>query len=202
MDNLSGLSNLDTVVFYRDKSIKAPHNAFTSYDGIQAGMEKKGYRTELREGIDNHFSFHLEDTEQTGGKPAEKVTLGFSSYTSPYFVYDSSRKEYKRYQFQKEHIDKTTGEVLTFKNLIIQFVKEWDIDKNGYQTMELGNTSGKGYYITDGTYTEITWKKNESTKKMNYYDGNGDRLVINPGKTYIGVFPEKRSDKLVISEHE
>ena len=35
------------------------------------------------------------------------------------------------------HTDYNTGEQLAFKNVIIQFVKEWNIDKNGYQTMEI-----------------------------------------------------------------
>lgn len=33
---------------------------------------------------------------------------------------------------------------LAFKNVIIQLVSESNIDHNGYQTMKLGNTSGKG----------------------------------------------------------
>ena len=55
-----------------------------------------------------------------------------------------------------------TDKQLTFKNIIVQFVKEWNIDKNGYQTMDLENAQGTGYYITNGKMEPITWKKNES----------------------------------------
>ncbi|WP_343209043.1 DUF3048 domain-containing protein [Anaerolentibacter hominis] len=196
VNNLSGLSGIGTTVFYRDNSIKAPHNAFASEKGILAGTEKLKYRTDRKEDWENHFSFHEEDTELTGGKKAEKVTLGFSSYTSPYFTYDSENKVYQRFQFKKAHVDANTGKQLTFKNIIIQLVKEWNIDKNGYQTMDLENSKGKGYYITDGKYVPITWQKNESTKKMNYYDESGERLTINPGKTFIAVYPNNRTEQL------
>jgi hypothetical protein len=87
---------------------------------------------------------------------------------------------------------------LSFKNVIVQFVKEWNIDKNGYQTMELDNATGEGYYITNGKVMNITWKKDESTRIMRYYDENGDELTINPGKTYIAIFPNNRVNDVAI----
>mgnify|MGYP000926515662 FL=1 len=109
-------------------------------------------------------------------------------------------KLYYRYQYNKPHIDKTTGKQLTFKNVIIQLVKEWNIDKKGYQTMDIENSSGTGYYITNGKMEEITWKKNESTKKMHYYDSKGEVLSINPGKTFISIYPTSKVDGLKFTE--
>lgn len=196
-DNLSGLEGVGSTVFYRDKSLKAPHNAFASYEGIIKGTKQKGYRTELKEDYENHFTFYEEDTS-IQGKKAEKITLGFSRNMSPYFEYNKKNKKYYRFQFGGKHTDKNTGKQLAFKNIIIQCVKEWNIDKNGYQTMEIENSSGKGYYITNGHAEEITWKKNESTKKMHYYDAEGNVLCVNSGKTYIGIFPDNRLDYLKI----
>ncbi|WP_167956389.1 DUF3048 domain-containing protein [Anaerosporobacter faecicola] len=200
VNNLSGLSGIGTTVFYRDKSIKAPHNAFASYEGIQKGTEKLKYRTEYKEDFENHFTFYKEDTDLTSDIVANKVTLKFSKYTNPYFVYDKEKKVYGRYQFGGKHIDYNTNEQLTFKNIIVQYVKEWNIDKNGYQTMDLGNASGDGYYITNGKAVKITWKKNESSSKMHYYDEEGNILTINPGKTYIAIFPTDRQSDVVLSD--
>ncbi len=203
VNNISGLSSIEPVAFYRDHSIRAPHNAFTSYEGILKATEKLNYRTELRENAaDNHFSFRLEAEPLKNGSPAKKITLGFSSYTAPYFIYQEDTKTYDRYQFNTEHIDKNTGETLTFENIIVQYVKEWDIDHNGYQTMELSDTSGKGLYLTEGSYEEITWEKNESNRTMSYYGPDGKQLVLNPGKTYIALFPSHRESKLVIEGEE
>jgi hypothetical protein len=46
-DHMDGTMGIGTVVYYRDKSINAPHNAFTSLEKIQAGIEKEKFRTEL-----------------------------------------------------------------------------------------------------------------------------------------------------------
>lgn len=190
VDNLSGLSSIGSTVFYRDSSIKAPHNAFASYDGIMKGTKTLGYRTTLRENV-NTFQFYDEETKPKGDS-ATKVTLGFSNYTSPYFKYNKKKALYYRYQFGEKHIDKATGKTLTFKNLIIQIVDEWNIDKNGYQTMDIEHASGDGYYITDGKAEKITWEKNESKKSRTYYDSSGKELKLNMGKTYIAVYPKNR----------
>ncbi len=200
LDNISGLEGaIEPVAFYRDKSIKEPHNVFASYDSIMAGTEKKGYRTERKEDWENHYTFYEEDTELKDGQAANKVELGFSSYTTPYFEYDQETKLYGRYQFGGAHVDANTGEQLKFKNIIVQFVKEWDIDKNGYQTMDIENSSGEGYYISNGKAVPITWQKNESTGKMHYYGADGEILKVNAGKTFIAVFPNNRTDKVVFT---
>lgn len=191
IDTLSGLSSLGNAVFYRDNSIKAPHNAFTSYKGIMEGTRIKKYRTTYRKDFE-HYKFNTKDTPLRDGEPAEKLTLNFSSYASPWFEYNKENKKYLRFQYGTAHIDRETGKQLAFKNIIVQYVKEWNIDKNGYQTMDIENSSGTGYYLTDGRAAAITWQKNEATKKMHYYDKNGSELILNPGKTYIAVFPKDR----------
>ena len=87
---------------------------------------------------------------------------------------------------------------LAFKNVIVQLVNESNIDHNGYQTMDLSNSSGKGYYITNGKQIKITWERNEAENKMVYKDKNGNTLRMNPGKTYIAVHPTSRQQFISI----
>lgn len=200
INNLSGLTGVGDTVFYRDKSIKEPHNAFTSKEGILKGTQIKGYETEYDENYEGHFTFFEEDTDLVSEQKVNKITLKFSAYTSPYFTYNTTNKEYERFQFGQKHIDANSGEQLAFKNIIVQFVKEWDIDKNDYQTMDLADATGEGYYISNGMKVDITWKKNESTKKMRYYDKSGNELVINPGKTFIAIFPNDRVNDVLLED--
>lgn len=197
VDNLSGTESIGSMVFYRDKKIKAPHNAFTNGKKISKGATEKGYSRKYK-GKASHFYFYEKDTNLKNAKKAFKVTLDFSSYTKPYFIYHKEDKLYYRYQFGKEHKDAKTGRQLAYKNLIIQFVREWNIDKNGYQTMDLEDASGKGIYITNGSAADITWTKKEAGKEMAYYNQSGKVLSINPGNTYIAIFPDNR--KVTISE--
>lgn len=207
IDHITGMYGIGVSSFYRDNTIKAPHNAFASLKGIETAIKKGDIRTEYEEGYESHFTFYKEDTDLAAVIPEEetdkengvsvtavnKVTLGFSTYTSPYFVYDAEKKLYLRYQFDAPHTDYNTGEQLAFKNIIVQFVKEWNIDKNGYQTMEIEEAEGEGYYITNGSMIPITWQKSESKRWMRYFTVDGEELTINPGKTFIAVFPNHRT---------
>ncbi len=198
IDNLDGETGVGTTVFYRDNSMKAPHNAFASLEGIKEGIKDKGYEIKYREDYQPHYSFYNEDTDLISGSNANKITIKFSSYNIPYLEYNSQDKLYYRYQFGAAHKDSLTGEQLKFKNIIVQFVKEWDIDKNDYQTMDLEDASGSGYYFTNGRMEPITWKKKEATKWMRYYNAAGEELTINPGKTYIALFPDNITKDVVI----
>lgn len=198
VNELDGNSGSGALAFYRDKSIKAPHNAFASLEGIQKAIKKNGFETEYKTDYKPHFSFYEEDTELTSGSGVNKVTLGFSAYTKPYFEYNPEDKLYMRFQFGGKHVDSLTGKQLAFKNIIIQFVKEWNIDKKGYQTMDLENSKGSGFYITNGKGVPITWKKNEVERFMRFYDEAGNELTINPGKTFITLFPNDRTGDVEI----
>lgn len=200
IDNLSGLTGIEPTVFYRDKSIKAPHNAFASRGGILEGTKIKKYRTEYKEGHEGHFSFYQEDTELVSDEVVKKASFKFSPYTTPYFTYNEEDKLYYRFQFGSKHIDPNSGNQLAFKNIIVQFVKEWDIDKNDYQTMDLEDASGNGFYITNGKKVDITWTKNEQTKKMRYLDASGNVLKMNQGKTFIVIFPNNQTSNITLSD--
>lgn len=200
INNLDGETGIGTTVFYRDNKMKAPHNAFASLKGILEGIEKKGFETKHPTDYKGHYSFFKEDTDLTSTTIANKVTVEFSYYTEPYFTYNSEDKLYYRYQFGEEHKDSNIDKQLTFKNIIIQFVKQRPIDKNDYQTIDFEDASGSGYYISNGKKVDITWKKNEKNKWMRYYDESGNELTINPGKTYIAMFPNNRVDDVVIND--
>lgn len=198
VDNLSGLEAVGSTVYYRDNGIKAPHNAFTSAKGIQAGIKQKEYRKKVREDLEKPFSFYKKNTSLKG-ETAKKITLPFSGYTTPYFTYDEKTKKYLRFQYGTAHIDQVTKKQLAYKNLIIQYVPYSNRDKNGYQTIGFENNSGSGLYLTNGRVAEITWEKNEAGKTMHYYGPDGKLLKMNPGNTYVALFPENRKDGLTIS---
>ncbi len=198
IDEMDGNAGSGAVVFYRDKTISAPHNAFASLEGIQKGIEKNGFETQYPKDYEPHFKFYEEDTDFPSESDANNISLGFSAYIKAGFEYNTSDKLYYRSQFGSKHVDSLTGEQLAFKNIIIQFVKEWNIDRNGYQTMDLEDASGSGFYITNGKGAPITWKKKEADSFMRYYNAAGEELTINPGKTYITLFPNNRTEDVII----
>ncbi|MCI8308547.1 MAG: DUF3048 domain-containing protein [Lachnospiraceae bacterium] len=202
VDNISGLSGVGGKVFYRDNSISAPHNAFTSEKGLLEGRKTLKYRKNYKDGFEGHFKFYEADTDLQSEKIANKVTVKFSGYASPYFIYNADDKVYYRHQYGKEHMDVAKNKQLSFKNLIIQKVDDEPIvpgHRKDYRTINFEKATGKGWYITNGKAIKITWKKNESKGFMKYYHEDGTELVINPGKTYVALFPDEDS-KLTISD--
>lgn len=225
IDHITGMYGAGVSAFYRDKTIKAPHNAFATLEGLNNAVAKAGYRTDYMDNYSTHFLFYEEDTPLCGDIPicstiqkqltvtdissenscnagnvksADRITLGFSDYQTPYFTYDLKTKTYLRFQFGGPHIDYNTGKQLSFKNIIIEYVEEKNKDKNGYQTIDFEDASGSGFYITDGQYVPITWTKNEKKRYMRYFDETGNELTVNPGKTYIAVYPLSRQKHLII----
>lgn len=203
MDTLSGLSSEGSIVFYRDHSIRAPHNAFASAEGIKKAVKQKGYRTEIDPSVTAHFNFSYDKEIVLNGKEsfeAKYVTVPFSTYNTPYFTYEKGK--YTRYAFGVKHIDKASNKALTFKNLFIQFVNEYNIDKNGYQTMDLIGFSGKGLYITNGKAVKVYWTKPDANAKTRfYYDEKHTKEVeVNVGKSYYAVLPTHAEQKMVFKK--
>jgi len=66
--------------------------------------------------------------------------------------------------------------------------------------MDIENSTGKGYYITNGKAVEISWTMKEADRSLQYFDASGKELTINPGKTYIAVFPNDRTSNNVALE--
>ncbi|MDD7403649.1 MAG: DUF3048 domain-containing protein [Butyribacter sp.] len=199
VNNLSGLSAIGPVVYKRDTSIKAPHNVYTSGKKLQKGAKRLKYSLKQnKKKAAKHFAFYEEDTDPDVKRQAKSVVLPFSNYSTCRLKYNAEKKKYYKYEYGKKHMDTFYKKQLAFKNVIIQFVEESNIDHNGYQTMELTNNSGKGYYMTNGKIQKITWKRKEAGNKMVYRDRTGKLLTINPGKTYIAVYPKSRRSLITI----
>lgn len=197
INNLSGLSAIGGVVYKRDLSLKPPHNVFTSGKKMLQGAKKLGYSTKFRaDKMAKHFDFYEEDTDLASEDDTNYVYLPFSDYSTCYLKYDKKTKEYKKFEYKKKHLDHKNNKQLSFKNVIIQLVKEKNIDRNGYQHLFLHKRRGEGYYITNGKRMKIKWRKSEPEGKMCYYDMDGNVLTINPGKTYIAAYPTSRKKQL------
>ncbi len=191
--NLDGLSYLDNIMCYQDPERVRPHSTFTSYKGLNAGLETQGYRTTMRKDFPNKLDFS-EDEVLLKGKPANKVTLDFSYYQIASFVYDKDSKKYKRFQFDgMKQIDAVTGKQLETDNIIIQLANMWNIpgDTEGRLDMELVG-SGTGYYVYGGKHIPIKWEKTDIYEPTKYYLTNGEKLELNKGKTWIEVYPTGR----------
>ncbi|TCK98247.1 DUF3048 family protein [Natranaerovirga hydrolytica] len=184
------------IMNFIDSTRVAPNSTYTSYERLMNTWEETGYRQEISEDLEPKFRFYEEETDLNSDIVANEVTLPFSgntTYTSN-FSYDEDLKLYKRYhRGGQPHIERETEEQLEFKNIIVQYTSTWLIpgDTAGRLDQDL-ISNGKGYYITNGEAIEITWEKTAHRSATQYYDEEGNELLMNKGKTWIAVFPDNR----------
>ena len=188
LPDLNGLTALSTIMYFRDESRVAPHNCYTNGESAVAGIEYMGYSTEHDSTYDKDmFKFNYKDKDLGTGKVANKITTAYSESRKPWFEYNAEDKRYYRFQYGEKQIDDQTGEQLSYKNVIIQFVQYTQIDDYGLQLIDW-NPGGQAIYCTNGEYENIIWKKDNGVVK--YYHADGTQLSMNPGNTFVTVFDQ------------
>ena len=168
--------------FWRDKSILAPHNIFTSTDNINKYLESKN----KLEGKFLSWQF------KNDGKPEEETSLSkeiiIDFQLSGYMVkwkYNKENNDYARYAVDKAHKD-AEGNEIRAKNVIIQYVEAKVIDEEFRLKMEhIGD--GRAVVCLDGKCEEGEWEKKSSASRTRFYSNEGKEFKFNAGKTWIEV---------------
>ena len=201
VDNINGLYD---DAFYRDSSIAAPHNVFTSIDNLYLKAEELGYDTTSSNYENLNYvskKVDLEKTDNSLNCDGENCSLEGTSLTSieiPYsnsevrsYTYDSDNGYYLRYMNGIPHTDRDSKEQYHYKNIIIMKVDNSTLDDYGRQDLDTVG-SGEGYYITNGYMMPITWEKDSRSGKTYYSYSNGDEIKVSDGNTFIQVIPSSR----------
>ena len=179
---------------------------FTEYimtGNLDARFASSGYSTEYNEYAperESHFVFAEYGTERDlseYGIPAGSVELPFP-HTSSALSYNAGTGTYDYSAYGSVHKDAEDGQVLTFKNILIQKCDYTLLDNHGYMVYNVMQEDMPGYYITDGYAQKITWSKTSENGLTKYYDENGRELEINRGKTYITLVPGSMWESMVI----
>ena len=188
VNNINGISET-TKEFWRVKDKKAPHNVVTTTEKIKEIATRKGYRlTSSKESVLNYTT---DEVNLENGQVAEDITIPYSTSNKVEWTYNSETKRYVRHSKGKVQKDWKTGEEITAKNIIIEFIANStlnDGENKGRQTM---NTVGKkqGYYITNGKAIKITCEKTTRSAQTMYKDEQGNEINVNDGNTFVQICP-------------
>lgn len=189
VNNINGILGVDGQIFWRDKTYdKTWHNLYTGIDKIRdMAVSTKKYKDKTSV---KHLGYCEKDMDIESEKPANKISLPYSTMYRVNYEYDAGRKLYKRFVDGKEHMSQT-GEVISVKNIIIYKVANYTLndgeDKGRQELKNIG--SGSGYYVTNGKAIDIKWSKSSRGAKTVYTKADGSPLLINPGNTYIQIVP-------------
>lgn len=188
--------------FYRTSDKVVPHNAYTN--GEKLISECKNLDYSLKHNFDNfraeHFVYataaenNLDGASAAGSFDAKEISLAKAfPYTKSSLEYDESTGLYKKNLYEAPQCDGTTGEQLTFENIIIQFAHYEVRDDKGYLSFRCHDDTQDGYYITNGKAVHIKWGKNNDYSPTRYYYDDLTQVEFNPGKTFIAVVQNDRS---------
>lgn len=189
IDNINGISGAGSSAYFRSKDKRSPHNAYTSFDGIQKAVRQLGYSQEYDADYRGHFQFTAPGSHVTlrgaDAREAFKITPGYK-LNEPWFEYNQEEGLYSRYQYGGPH-EGSEGQIKV-KNIIIQYCSAGYYASTDYRNLNLHEDSW-GYFITEGMMEDITWKKDGDFGITHYYDASGREIVLNPGKTWVCIIP-------------
>lgn len=173
--------------FFRTTDRVAPHNAYTTTEGILGSIASKEWSTELSDTFEAPLKFTDYDIKEIELENAVDCTVfkpGFKR-NQPEFKYNAEDGLYYRFQYGKEHCDMESGTQLAFKNILVKFVAGTKFE-NGTPILELKG-SGPAYYITNGKLVSLQWVKETDFGPTKYYYNSGEELVLNQGKTFVNI---------------
>lgn len=140
----------------------------------------------------------LDEVYEEFAKDAVNIALPFPNNQSK-LKYNEEDGLYYYSERGEAHRDAQNGnKQLSFKNVIIQKVSYNQLDDNGYLIFNCIGESQDALYITNGKRIKVKWTKRSDTDPTRYYDGMGDEIKLNTGKTYVAFVSDKRWDELVI----
>ncbi len=203
VDGVNGPAHLysGTGTFIRDperlKKYSSEHTLMIQNGaGIQSAIDYYKFRTEINKDYAAPMLFAPWGDTVSGEKDAAEVSVVLSNYQKVKYTYDADRGVYLRFQYDgMPHVDSTTGEQLSFTNVLLLSADCGNIagDDKGRIWMETTGSSS-GWYITGGTCTPITWKKETFDSVIQYYNADGSEVAFNRGKTMINIVPAYNMD--------
>ena len=176
--------------FWRIKDKKSPHNVLTSTEKIKEMAEKKGY--ELTSNAKSVLNYVTDEVNLEDSEDAYNIKIPYSTLQNVEYNYNEESKVYERVARGKKQKDYESKDVLTTKNIIIEFVENYtlnDSENKGRQGIRNIGTFD-GYYITNGKAIKIKCTKNSRTDKTLYKDLNGNEIKVNDGNTWVQICPK------------
>ncbi len=171
-----GHQGINSQFFYRSTDRKAPHNA---YFNAERAIEKI---PELE--YDKHFDF--DESSNIDAQEVTSLSLRYSSYNPVSYEYDQETNSYKRFIKNQPMMDAYTNKQIAVRNIIVQHAPHTTAERVSYVLVDFVG-EGKAEYFVGGYYEEGTWKKESHEAVTQFFDSEGEPIVLLPGNTWIQV---------------
>lgn len=202
-DHVDLLSGKGGSISFREKNgLSSEHTLYTTGEKISAGMGTMKKRS-TTDSTAPWVTFNSPDAPVTPdvtlaeGAPVTKITVPMSkAYTSD-FLYNEATKTYSRAKNGTAYKDYKTGDEVSVTNVFVLFTNVTPFEDN-YHVREYLD-SGTGYYISQGGYEEINWKKGNSTDGFKFTKSDGSDLKVNAGKSWVFIANQNIKNSVIFA---
>ncbi len=173
--------------------------AYTNGALIKALLKEASVDTEMISAPTVPYDFVDYYSERLSmSREAQEISISFANGNNTGFVFDDSTGRYSMSKNSSAVRDLLNDEICSYDNLFVLFadcttVETADITESVFYTM----TGGKGYYATEGGYTEISWTTDKAGQLV-FLDSNGERLKVNRGTSYIAFAKSSAPNAVII----
>ncbi len=159
------------------------HTLFTTGTGLYKGL-KDTVGLKLKKPQENWMKFVKEGQEivPKGGK-CQELYVPFSGSYSAQFKFNSTTGTYDKYRFGAKQVDCSNNKTISVSNILVLYSTISTFPDGKHVMTDL--SSGSGYYVSNGGYSEINWSKGQAQSSFKITDSTGKEIDYNPGKTYV-----------------
>jgi hypothetical protein len=168
--------------YHRISSRYAPHNMYTSLQGLADTAAAKGYTSSTFTPLPRK-----EKEEPSATPTAKSINFGISgAFYNVHYDYDPASNSYKRSEGGSAHIDNETKAQLSPK-VVVALAMPYSLMADGYHSNYQTIGSGQMLVFQDGVVIPGTWSKAAPKDQFIFKVSSDKELKLNPGQTWFTV---------------
>ena len=202
LTDLNEISGFGPIYLWRDRSISAPHNLFTSGEKIGQALTDFELATSTAAKLiwqwekDDKDKARDKQSEESAG-PATEIAITFSPGITfnPSYKYDATTGLYQRSLANRPHVDFNTKEQLAAATVIVQKVPGEILLPSGYDRIDFEIVGeGEALFFRDGKAFVGQWKKESKESQTQWLLGDKP-FILKTGQVWVEIVPGNREVK-------
>ena len=158
---------------------------YTNGDLVSAFLNNTKVNTLLQDSAHAPYLFNASENTIAGTESATLISITYADSNITGLSYSTSDEKYLLSKNNSGKNDLLNDKSIAYDNVFILSVDSTTHETTDTTQLILNtNTNGNGKYISKGTAQNITWGK-DSAGNLVFYNEEGEKLLINPGTSYI-----------------
>jgi len=184
--------------FWRDRTKRAPFNAYTDTERLRAAAERRGAPAGIVDGL-VHRPFAA-DVPPEARPSSGSIVVPYRGYRVSY-TYDHATNSYLRSVGDEPQHDALDGTRVTARNVIVQFVDVYYDASQRYNRAVMDFVgSGDALVFRDGLAIAATWEKSSEEDLTRFVDGAGNEVTLVRGPIFVQVVAKGTDVEYVVGD--